>query len=82
MIFISTSSCVFKPDEVKLKGYDLASSRGGSGPSTEVTVEVTAITLENDQLKIQGSELDSVTAIKLGSDSLESRGDGSTFCDR
>ncbi len=74
MIF-ALSSCVFKADEVKMKGFDLAKARGGSATSdspeeTPIVVSVTSVTLENDQLKITGTELDSVTGISLGSNDL------------
>ncbi len=63
---IFLGSCVFKADEVKLKGFDRSSSRGGS-TDQPIEVGVTSIVLENDQLKVSGSELDSITSAKLGS---------------
>ncbi len=69
------SSCVFKADEVKLKGLDLAKVRGGSStpnnPNEDpIEVEISSVVLENDQLKVAGSYLDSVTQVKLGDDVL------------
>ncbi len=65
-------SCVFKADEVKLVGFD----RKGSGARTDepeevIEISVESITLENDQLKVTGVHLDSVTSIELESQSLQ-----------
>ncbi len=69
LLIFFTSSCVFKADEVKLKGFDRGSfSRGGSEDPVET--EVTDVTLENDQLTVTGIHLDSVTAITLDNEPL------------
>ncbi len=66
MIF---SSCVFKADEVKMKGFNRDSVLGGS-TEKPITLSVTQVTLENDQLKISGENLDSVTTIQLQNENL------------
>ena len=58
LILFSTiiSGCVFKADEVKMKGFDRSSSRGGS-TDQPIEVGVASIVLEDDHLKVSGSEL-------------------------
>ncbi len=64
------SSCVFKADEVRLKGINLADARGGRNVDEKHPIEVTNVILEGDQLKVTGNHLDKVTSINLAEHDL------------
>ncbi len=69
MSTLSITSCVFKADEVKIKGFDISKARGGK-TETPVSISVDDVVLENDQIKVTGSALDSVSEIKLNGNLL------------
>ena len=69
-LMITASSCVFQSDQVKLKGFDLSSARGGGSVDEKHPIVVTDVVLEDDQLKVTGDHLDTVTSINLGEHDL------------
>ncbi len=67
------NGCVFQADQVKLSGASLKEARNARDNSSKedpIVVEITTVILEDDQLKVSGSNLDSVTSAKLDAHNL------------